>query len=283
MANLSYYIDNHDTLTYEEYSRGLEYCLDIVRRNQDESSIRGELSKLRGTFNESQLSFLESIQVFKVVEPINMTQDETTLLEKYNFYTKDTHHFLLSNRFIVEVRDASSRLITVIGWYPDTRKYITIATRYFSKQIDWFNIDEALDLSLNYFNGAVFVVEGIFDTLSLRALGLPVIGAMGVSVDTVKSKTLSLFDKIVAIPDGDDAGFKALKYWVLPRNTTKVRLNLKVDIQINHSDDNSKSQSEKKSIKVKDIDDLISYLDSDSLRPVLTELLKSKNIIEVIE
>jgi len=279
MNNLSYYVDNHGTLTYDEYSQGLEYCLEIVRRFQDPDSLRKELSPLRATFNEEQLNYLDSIQVYKVSQPFNLTQDELNILHSYGFYTKETDHYLLSNRFLIEVRDASSRLTTVIGWYPDLRKYITIATRYFSKQIDWFNIDTALDLSYNFYNKQVIVVEGIFDALSLTSLGLPAIATMGASVGTLKGKTLTLFDKIIAIPDGDEVGLNAIKRWVLPRNTTKVRINLALDLPIQHEDGTTTI----KHTKIKDIDELISLLEPISVRQNLIGLMQSHNVLEIID
>lgn len=279
IANLSYFTENYDTLTYDEYAKGLQYCLDIIRQYQDPLSVRQELSQLRVTHNENQLSFLENKQVFKVETPYNLSKDQSDLLHTYGFYTKDTDHYLLSNRFIIEVRDASGRLITVIGWYPDQRKYITIATRYFSKNIDWFNIDQAFDQSYYEFDRTLFVVEGIFDALSLASLGLPAVATMGANVGTLKGKTLTLFDKIIAIPDGDEVGLNAIKRWVLPRNTTKVRINLALDLPVQHEDGTITT----KHTKIKDIDELISLLDPISARQNLVGLMQSTNVLEVID
>lgn len=279
IANLSYFTENYDTLTYDEYAKGLQYCLDIIRQYQDPLSVRQELSQLRVTYNENQLSFLENKKVFKVETPHNLTKDQSDLLHTYGFYTKDTDHYLLSNRFIIEVRDASGRLITIIGWYPDQRKYITIATRYFSKNIDWFNIDQAFDQSYYEFDRTLFVVEGIFDALSLASLGLPAVATMGANVGTIKGKTLTLFDKIIAIPDGDEVGLNAIKRWVLPLNTTKVRINLALDLPIQHED----GTTTVKHTKIKDIDELISLLNPISVRQNLVGLMQSNNVLEVID
>ena len=54
--------------------------------------------------------------------------------------------------------------------------------------------------------GLVYLVEGIFDTLSLRSLGFPVLGNMGLDMSLMKTEILSRFGKVIAIPDNDNAG-----------------------------------------------------------------------------
>lgn len=275
--NVFWYLDNFENLTYKEYCEGLEICGKIIRRTQDLNSVSNELNKLRAVFKEELLSSYEECGVYKISEPVDLTDDEEQLLTKYGFYTnKGT--FLLNNRFLIEVHDASGRLLTFIGWYPDNRKYITIATKYFSKKIDWFNLDRALDLSLNYFEGAVFVVEGIFDALTIDALGLPAIATMGSNVNNIKGRVLNLFDKPVLIPDGDEVGQESLNRWYTPKNATKVKMALRLDMPM--EDENGVKY---KKIKIKDTDDLIKYVDSDGVRESLLGIANSANPIEILK
>ena len=73
------------------------------------------------------------------------------------------------NRFIIPVDDIAGHTVALIGYYPDYKKYITTPSPFFSKECMFFNFRQAYDLSIQEFGGLVFLVEGIFDCLSLRA------------------------------------------------------------------------------------------------------------------
>lgn len=134
--------------------------------------------------------------------------------------------YLLQGRFAIPIRDINHQVTALVGWYPDVKKYITTPTYGFSKDGQFFNIEcyeKALTgdyekyVSENgeiyeYSKGVVYLVEGIFDTLTLRALGLPALGNMGLDMSLVKTEILTRFGKVIAIPDNDKAGRRTNRY-----------------------------------------------------------------------
>lgn len=185
-------------------------------------------------------------------------------------------NYLLEDRYVIPVYSASGDLLTLIGYFPDYSKYITLPTKCFTKNTLFFNIDDALERSWTKYNGVVFLVEGIFDSLSLRAIDLPAIATQGNNVGLVKAELLKTFKKVVYIPDNDDTGRRSLdrndkKYgWKVPFSATGVK------IQGTYENDGLV-------IPIKDIDKAISLYDADSMRDILLEFAESKNEIEVLQ
>ncbi len=170
--------------------------------------------------------------------------------------------FLLNGRYIIPVYGVDGELITLIGYYPDKRKYITAPAPFFSKELLWFNFRQAYELSWGSYNGFVIVVEGIFDCLSLRSIGLPCMACMGATVSRVQGEQLKLFRKVLAIPDDDKAGRRALdrygKYgWKVPSNTTMLKFNGGI-----HEFGGNK-------VHCKDMDNLVSWFEAKDVREIL--------------
>ena len=129
-------------------------------------------------------------------------------------------NYLLRGRYTIPIRDISGKVTALVGWYPDVKKYVTTPTYGFSKDGQFFNIEcysKSFDGDYPKYKdeetgevlestGLVYLVEGIFDTLSLRALGFPVLGNMGLDMSLMKTEILSRFGKVIAIPDNDRAG-----------------------------------------------------------------------------
>lgn len=175
--------------------------------------------------------------------------------------------FLLNGRYIVPIRDIADNLVALVGYIPDyqPKKYITTSSPYFSKGALLFNFRQAYELSWKKYNGLVFLVEGIFDTLSMRSIDLPCMGAMGASLETEKGELLKLFRHVIAIPDDDKAGKRALsrhdKYgWKVPSNTTMINL---------HGGTVDFDGTE---LHVKDMDNFVSWYDVDDVRSLLLSL-----------
>ena len=190
--------------------------------------------------------------------------------------------FLLNDRYIIPVRDIAGGLIALIGYFPDYKKYITTPSPFFAKDTLFFNLDHAYPLSYKEFGGTVFVVEGIFDCLSLRAIGLPAIATMGSDVSPVKKEILKIFRKVVYIPDSDRVGRRALnryekRGWNVPDTATAIKLKGSVTF-------GSAENGETPVVKpIKDMDDLVSWFDADSVREALLESAKSKELVEVLQ
>ena len=180
---------------------------------------------------------------------------------------------LLNGRYIIPVYSVSGDLVSLIGYYPDSRKYITLSTPFFSKICMWFNFNQAYQLSYEKYNGFVIAVEGIFDCLSLRAVGLPCIATMGASVSEIKGELLKLFTKVLAIPDDDTTGRQALnrygkKGWRVPCNTTMLKFKGGlVEIGSNK-------------LHCKDMDNFVTWYEADDVRETLLSYISCNEEIE---
>ena len=153
------------------------------------------LCDIRGYLKDStQYNFLKSNMICScdfddVIELGDMRQELGLVSNKDNF--------LLAERFIVPITDISGRLSALVGYYPDYKKYITTPSPFFSKEEMFFNFHDAYQLSWKEFGGFVILVEGIFDCLSLKAIGLPVIATMGATVSKTKGELLKFFKKVL--------------------------------------------------------------------------------------
>lgn len=124
-------------------------------------------------------------------------------------------NFLLDGRYIFPVFDLLGNPIALIGWYPDEKKYITTPSKLFSKGCLFYGMEQlgSTGIGKNY-----VLVEGIFDCLSVRSVGLPCVAQMGIDTSKYKCSMYSLFKTLVAIPDNDSEGRKVLNKdkWRLP-------------------------------------------------------------------
>ena len=210
---------------YREYSKDLDSFYRSLQQLYEPNGI-SELLKLRGYVTDDSLyDFYTNLGVGMCnVEGII---DKDDVNPELNLFSEDGF-FLLNNRFIIPVEDMVGNISTLIGYYPDYKKYITIPTPFFSKECMFFNFKQAYELSWSKYDGFVILVEGIFDCLSLRSIGLPAIATMGATVSKLKGELLKLFRKVLAIPDDDATGRKALnRYsrwgWKVPSNTTMLK------------------------------------------------------------
>lgn len=182
-----------------------------------------------------------------------------------------TNNFLLSGRYIIPVYDIGNNLVSLIGYFPNDRKYMTVPGPWFSKNILFFNYRQAYELSWKEYNGLVFVVEGIFDCLSLRSIGLPCIATMGSTVSETKRDLLKLFNKVIAIPDNDDVGRRSISRnseqgWKVPENATFLRFHGETTI-------------DGVTYHCKDMDNLVTMFDEESVRLSLLDFRNCKEAV----
>ena len=231
-----------------------------------------ELCRVRGYVDVDQRNLIKEMNLgyCEIVdsEELGEMRSELGLVSE-----KD--NFLLQNRFIIPVEDIAGNISALIGYYPDFKKYITTPSPFFSKECQFFNFKQAYDLSWREYNGFVILVEGIFDCLSLRSIGLPAIATMGSSVSRIKGELLKLFKKVLAIPDDDATGRKALnrysRYgWKVPSNTTFLKF------------DGGYVDFGGTKLHCKDMDNFVSWFDAEDVREVLLYYYDSKEEIEVL-
>lgn len=254
----------------KELSERYEYIQSLYSSSYD---YVGELCKLRGYVSKEQSDYLKAMNIgycdIVDTEELGSMRSELGLVS-----SKD--NFLLSDRFIIDVQDIKGNLVALIGYYPDYKKYITTPSPFFSKNVMFYNFRRAYELSMREYGGLVFLVEGIFDCISLSALNLPCIATMGSSVSETKCELLKFFKKVIGIPDNDKTGRKALnRYskqgWKVPYNATMIKFE---GGTVNLGGNN---------LVVKDMDNFVSWFDADDVRDILLSYKDSHEDIEILK
>lgn len=169
-----------------------------------------ELMTHRGYHSPEMFTTLKEIGVFKLdylSELTLMMPDLTTQQLKQWGLVNESGDYILSGRYVVAIRDIAGNVTALVGWHPKggSRKYVTTPTLGFSRDASFFNLD-CYKYSWEKWNGLVFLVEGIFDTIALRSIGLPALGNQGLEMSAVKTQILSRFGTVVGIPDNDTSG-----------------------------------------------------------------------------
>lgn len=161
--------------------------------------------------------------------------------------------YLLAGRYTLPIRGIDNRVVAFVGWFPDKKKYVTSPSFGFSRDTSFYNFCSYTDALRK--DGVTFLVEGIFDTLALKSLGLPALGNMGLGMSAYKKQMLTRYTKVIALNDNDEAGktvlpFEFNKYsksvWKLP-NGLFIRL--------------SDSLKDAQGKRIKDADDLVREYD----------------------
>lgn len=181
----------------------------------------------------------------------------------------DEGYFLLNGRYIIPIRDMVGNIIALVGWYPDSKKYITTPSKYFAKDCLFFGLEQLKNTGVGK---DYFVVEGIFDSLNIRSMGYNAVAQMGINTSRVKVALYGMFRKIVGVPDNDKQGRKVLNgdLWKLPRNASY----LKWTGSFNSGNDE---------VAIKDIDRLCSLYEESDVKEFLGNCFKSGNRVIKIE
>lgn len=198
-----------------------------------------ELMSYRKYYTEDMFDTLKELGVFKVDSLSDLMlfcPVDNESLQKWGLVNEDGN-FILRGLYVVPIKDIAGVIIALVGWNPNSgsRKYVTTPTIGFSRDTSFFNFD-AYALSWEKFDGLIFLVEGIFDAIALRSIGLPAMAVMGLEMSSIKSEMLNRFKKVVAIPDNDRAGRSVSPYtngvsgkgkkfiWRLPKTAVFVVL-----------------------------------------------------------
>jgi len=256
---------------YREYSQQLANVYRLMSSSFAKDSVE-TLCKIRGypLGESSQHEYLKDnpLGYFEVsdVYPFREFPKELGLFSKNG-------ELLLNGRYIIPVTSVGGDLVSLIGYFDDFKRYITLSTPFFSKSAMFFRYNEAYKLSWGSYNGVVFLVEGIFDCISLWSLGLPCIATMGSSVSAIKGDLLKVFRKVIAIPDDDETGRKALnRYaktgWKVPSNTVMVEFHGGV------------AEIGGASLPCKDMDNFVTWYEADDVREMLLSFVDSREEID---
>lgn len=168
-----------------------------------------------------------------------------------------TGKFLLEGRYVFPVRSVMGKIYALIGWYPDLKKYITTPSALFSKNNLYYGMEQLGKIDKGC-KPNLILVEGIFDSVAVRTLGVNntvVLATMGSNISGSKKEIYRLFKNIIAVPDRDKTGRRNLNNdsWGIPIGGTQIRI-----IQTQELKDSG--------IEVKDIDDVVKLADHESLR-----------------
>lgn len=228
-----------------------------------------ELCAMRGYVSDEQKNLINELEIGYCDLDVSLLGENANYLG----LVTQSGNFLLANRFQIPLYDYAGNLISIVGYYPDSRKYITLSTPFFSKDILFFNFRQAFETAWGKYNGTVILVEGIFDCLSLRSIGLPAIATMGSTVSKIKGEQLKYFRKVIAIPDDDEVGRASLdrysrKGWKVPANTTMIRFRGGVL----HMGDTV--------VHCKDMDNFVSWYEPDDVIECLMQFADSHEDIE---
>jgi DNA primase len=249
------------TLTKEEYD---DYCSRYKKVwkylndvSYEEDSVIQSICDLRGYDLESNMpNMLKEIGFVFIDEDLF---DEIKLLKisrDLGIYT-NKNTFLLKGRYIFPVKDMLGNIVALIGWYPDDKKYITTPSKFFKKGCMLFGMEqlEKTGIGKDY-----ILVEGIFDCISVRSLGINCVALMGIKATNYTKVLYTLFKGIVAIPDNDKEGRK-----VIVNDAWKLPVNGKYFKWVG---------------SLKDIDDMIKYYD---MKDILKDIWKEKERVVTLE
>lgn len=214
-------VDQYEYRKYcQKFSRVWEYLCDT---SFEVGSVADEICSLRGYSPEGNMH--KMLRNIGFVYP-NQDQFDVKVVKSFDDgelgLFSEEGHFILNDRFIFPVRDMLGNIIALIGWLPDEKKYITSSSRFFSKKCLMFGLEQLKQTGIGK---KYILVEGIFDCISVRSLGLNCVALMGITATQYTEVMYTLFKKLVAIPDNDSEGRKVITddRWKLPSNGTYLR------------------------------------------------------------
>lgn len=173
-----------------------------------------ELMTLRGYTSTEMRETLKAEGVFRVnyisdflifADTLGITLDDMVSMGFIPEASLDSY-VVVGGRFTLPIRDLKGSVVAFVGWFPDNKKYITTPSFGFCRETSFYNSPALADALRT--DSVIYLVEGIFDTLSVKSLGFNVVGNMGLKMSAVKRIILSRFSRVVAIFDNDSAGKK---------------------------------------------------------------------------
>lgn len=132
----------------------------------------------------------------------------------YDRHCKWTH-FLL-----IPIQDLSQNIVGVVGWdinhkarAEDGEKGLEMyrtSNKIVMNKAHHFLTDVTL-IENTFHKSVLFVVDGVFDSISLNSIGIPAIALLGSNTSTTLYYFLRWYSYVYVIPDNDVAGYSLLK------------------------------------------------------------------------
>lgn len=203
-----------------EIRRKLTGVMNILSSIYGGASVVDEVMTMRGYTSPRMREYLLSKNIVKMPALSDITYlasgygiklDQQTLI--HMGLTSAQGDYWLQDRYAIPLKTWLGTIQALVCWYPDKRKYITTSTLGFTTVSTFFNM-ESYPAAYQFPDGLsrVFVVEGIFDALSIASLGYCALGNQGLDLGGLKKEMLSRFDIVYFIPDNDAPGNKSNKY-----------------------------------------------------------------------
>ena len=197
--------------------RTLEDVITVLHQNFGGADVLSELCQMRGYTDTKMFAHLADKKVFQMpnLSDIQILMgnrlDAPTL--RHLGLVDDAGNYFLEGRYAIPLRNYTGTPLALVCWYPDKRKYITTGTLGFTNTVTFFNAD-TYKQAFRFPDGRsrVFVVEGIFDALSISSLGYCAFGNQGLPLSAIKKEMLTRFDDVYFIPDNDRPGRMSNKY-----------------------------------------------------------------------
>lgn len=239
---------------YKDYCRRFAIAENYLKQySAPVDLVAKEICSLRGYYPERMIDILKKAG-FMYIEEGKCDFDKMKSLGNDLALFSNKGNFLLEGRFIFPVRDMLGNTVALIGWFPDEKKYVTTPSKMFSKSCLFYGMEQ---LSKTGIGKKYILVEGIFDCLSVRSLGIPCIAQMGITASRYKVVLYSMFSSLVGIPDNDFEGRGVISKdsWMLPSNSRYFRW----------TGDNSK-----------DIDTLCNNYEAEDVKELLLSIFNDK-------
>lgn len=198
---------------YVDYCKRFKTVYGYLKKNSKPvSRVIAEICALR-EYDVSCMGSILSDAGFIYPEGCDFSVLKSDRFKDLGLYSEGT--FLLSGRYIFPVYDMLGNIIALIGWFPDKKKYITTPSKLFSKDCLFYGMEQ---IGVSGLGKDYILVEGIFDSLSVRSLGLNCIAHMGIASSRYKTLMYSFFGNLLGIPDNDAEGRNVVKTdgWKLP-------------------------------------------------------------------
>lgn len=251
-----------DRKDYKDYTDRFNDAFNYMKKySKPQSTVIQEICTLRGysyermgtILKEADFIYLSKDCGIDTVKLYNYSKNNDLALFKNN-------KFLLTDRYIFPVRDMLGNILALIGWYPDVKKYITTPSRFFKKDKLFYGLEQ---LGIVGIGKPTILVEGIFDSLSLRSIGYNSYAMMGIDSSQYKIAMYGLFGRVLAIPDCDKMGISVLKTnkWNIPISGGYLKWSTELGI--------------------KDIDILVNSFEIDGVTDLINKAFHSKDFIFV--
>lgn len=158
-------------------------------------------------------------------------------------------------RFVFPILNHKKIIVGWVGYdYEEEKyKYLKTLTKFTEKGrlfFNWHNIHKCYDKDI------CIIVEGVFDSLRLNEAGFyNNLGLLGKKITDYQARVLNRFDLVILVPDNDDPGVEAYKWWLKKIKTKRAVIKIDKEKFIKRraiGDDLNERES-----VVKDIDDCL--------------------------